>query len=194
MTYLERISPIDGDTAAEEPVTLARAKRHLRIDLVDEDLDADLESLITTARVTAEDRIRRTLLSRQRWRLTLDAWPTVLMLPRPSLLQVDQVSYRDTGGAWSTLAESDFRLQGPQLRPAWDASWPAVTTGEGAIVIDYTAGYGSRAAVPMPLVQWILLALGDFDLSRERSAEKPAVPQEFADELLAPYKVWGGLL
>lgn len=194
MINLDRTPPASGDTVAEEPVTLARAKRHLRIDLVDVGLDADLDALIVTARMAAEDRTHRTLLSRQRWQLTLDAWPSILTLPRPPLLQIDQVSYRDTGGVLTTLAPAATRVQGGQLLPAWGTTWPTVATGEGVITIDYTAGYGSRSAVPGPLCQWILLALADFDVIRGRSAERPAVPHNFADELLAPYKVWGGMI
>lgn len=194
MPYLERIPPAVGDTAAEEPVTLARAKRHLRIDRVDADLDADIAALIVTARMAAEDRTYRTLVSHQRWRLTLDAWPAEISLPRPPLLQIDQITYRNAKGELTVLDLSATRLLSGQLLPVWGSSWPAVSAGEGAISIDYTAGYGDGANVPGPLCQWILLALGDFDLMRERSAERPALPQNFADELLAPYKVWGGLL
>lgn len=193
MIHLARVPALVGDIAAEEPVTLARAKRHLRIDRVDADLDADLQALIATARAAAEDRTHRTLLSRQRWQLTLDTWPAVLTLPRAPILQVDQVTYRDTSGALVQLAPEAIQLQGTDLLPTWGTSWPAVATGQGAITIAYTAGYGSPATVPGPLCQWILLALGDLDLVRERSAERPSVPQEFADELLVPYKIWGGL-
>jgi hypothetical protein len=35
-----------------------------------------------------------------------------------------------------------------------------------------------------------LLALGDMYNNRERSAEKPVVPQNFADALLDTYRLW----
>ncbi|OGB26196.1 MAG: hypothetical protein A3I66_00655 [Burkholderiales bacterium RIFCSPLOWO2_02_FULL_57_36] len=194
MIYIERLPAQANDPTAEEPVSLARAKRHLKIDGVDADLDADLQSSIATARMDAENRTRRTLLSRQRWRLTLDAWPSALVLPFAPLLQVDHIDYRDPLGTVQTFALSSIQTAGAQLQPAWGSQWPAVAPGDGCITVDYTAGYANAAAVPLPLVQWILLALGDLDLQRERSAERPALPQSFADELLSPYKIWGGLV
>lgn len=58
-----------------EPVTLAEARRHLRLfdDITDD--DADIETLITAGREWAEDLTGRTLIE-ETWRLTVGAaWP-----------------------------------------------------------------------------------------------------------------------
>jgi len=55
----------------------------------------------------------------------------------------------------------------------------------------YTAGYGAAVAdVPAPVKQWILLAIADMYGKRERSSERPAVVQGFADSLLDAYRNW----
>lgn len=57
--------------------------------------------------------------------------------------------------------------------------------------VTYKAGYGTAAAdVPAPIVSWIKLAMTDLYEQRARSAERPAVPMQFADGLLDAYRVW----
>jgi hypothetical protein len=59
------------------------------------------------------------------------------------------------------------------------------------LTITYTAGYGPAAAdVPAPIKSWLLLAIGDMYANRQRSAERPQVPQGFADSLLDPYRIY----
>ena len=61
---------------AEEPVSLAEAKQHLRVDGGDDDLL--IGSLITAARQAAETKTGRQLIT-ARWKLVLDAFPGPLM-------------------------------------------------------------------------------------------------------------------
>lgn len=56
----------------EEPVSLAEAKLHLRVDFTDD--DALITSLIAAARMAAENICRRAFVT-QKWELTLDGFP-----------------------------------------------------------------------------------------------------------------------
>lgn len=177
--------------AATEPVTLDQAKSHLRVDGTDE--DTLITALIKAARQDAENRLQRTLLE-STWRLTLDAFPRawpydVILLGWGPIISVSSVKYYDPAGTLQTLDPSAYRLADGGIESA--TSWPATQARRGAVEVTYLAGYGAAAsAVPAPIVQWILLALGDLYANRERSAERPVVAQGFADGLLDPYRVW----
>jgi uncharacterized phiE125 gp8 family phage protein len=58
---------------AEEPVSLAEAKSHLRVDFADD--DALIAGIIVAARQRAETVCRRALVSQQ-WRLVVDRFPS----------------------------------------------------------------------------------------------------------------------
>ena len=111
---------------AAEPLTLAEAKLHLRVDFSDD--DALITALIVTARQQAEHRTGRALVSQQ-WRLGLDQFPDdSLELPKPKLVSVQSVTYLDSNGTRQTLAGGDYEvitdgLVG-RLVPAFGKSWP----------------------------------------------------------------------
>jgi hypothetical protein len=75
------------------------------------------------------------------------------------------------------------------LVPAAGRTWPTTQDRINTVEVEYTAGYAG-SVIPTPIKHWILLAIGDMDANRERSAEKPAVPQDFAEGLLDTYKIW----
>lgn len=176
--------------AATEPVTLAQAKAHLRVDGSDE--DALITAFITAARHDAENRLGRALLQ-STWRLTMNGFPrwpsSAVALQMAPIIAITGVQYYDPAGTLQTLDPAAYRLADHTLEPI--AAWPATQARLDAVQATYTAGYGTTAsAVPAPIVQWILLALGDLYANRERSAERPVVAHGFADALLDPYRVW----
>jgi uncharacterized phiE125 gp8 family phage protein len=67
---------------AVEPVTLAEAKQHLRVD-TDTD-DGYISSLITAAREWCEAYCDETFIHAQ-YRMTLDSFPIEIELPRPPM-------------------------------------------------------------------------------------------------------------
>ena len=187
-------APKRTGSPATEPVTLADAKAHLRVDGTDE--DAYITGLIGVARVAAEERLERTLVSTT-WRLTLDGFPDAIKLTMPPIVSVQSLTYWDATGVQQTLAPADYVLDAVSepgyLVPAPGKAWPSTQSGRvNTVTVDYTAGYGATAAdVPPPIRHWILLAIGDLYAQRERSAERPVVAQNFADGLLDTYKMWG---
>lgn len=156
------------------------------------DEDALLSALISAATQTASDRLQRALVP-ARYRLTLDAFEPVILLSMPPILSVESVIYIDPDGRPQTLSPSDYLVDAVsepgRLLPAPGQSWPATQDRVNAVEVTYSAGY-SGGNVPFPIKQWILLAVGDMYENRSRSAEKPIVPQNFADGLLDSYRIF----
>ncbi len=153
-----------------EPVTLAEAKAHLRVD--GNDRDPVIDRLIAAARQAVESgepwSLNRSLITTT-GRVALDGFAGVrdpIELPRPNLLSVVSVKYDDSAGVEQTLAPSLYRVitDGAPGRVACaiNQQWP-ITSGEPSSVrITYTAGYGATAAsVPACVKQAMLLLIGD---------------------------------
>ena len=176
-------------TTPTEPVTLAEAKLHLRVDGTDE--DALIQGLISAARETCEDRTEGTVPVTG-WRLTLDTFPDAIKLPRPPIVSVESVKYIDTAGVQQTLSPLDYvvdTVSSPgYIVPAFGKAWPETRGHINAVEVEYTAG---SATPPAAIKAWMLLAIGEMFMNREGSAERPAVAHGFADRLLDPFKVWG---
>lgn len=172
---------------AAEPLTLAEAKLHLRVDTSDE--DAYIGALISAARIACEERIGRTLIN-STWTLTANSWDEIDNLPYPPVISITSVSYVSSAGSTIALPSGDYMLevtdQSPALMPT--NVWPEAKDQLNAVTVVYTAGYGASGAnVPAPIRQWILLAIGDMYAVREQSSERPVVRQDFAVHLLDPF-------
>jgi len=178
-----------------EPLTLAEALAHLRVSAGVE--DAYITSLIPVVREACENRIERTLISTA-WRLVLDGFPAsgVVELGMGPVIAVTSIEYLDQDGAEQTLATSAWDLdtfaEPARLYRAPGAQWPQTQATYNAVTINYTAGYGATdEAVPASLKHWLLLALADLYENRAAHGEKPAVPHNFVDGLLDPYRMLG---
>ena len=176
-------------TTPIEPITLAEAKLHLRVDDTAE--DALITALISAARETCEDRIEGTIPVTV-WRLTLDAFPDAIKLPRGPVASVESVKYLDAAGVEQTLSPLDYLVDTASMQgyivPAYGKAWPEARGQINAVTVEYTAG---SAAAQHALKAWMLLAIGEMFANREASAERPAVAHGFADRLLDPFRVWG---
>lgn len=165
---------------AAEPVTLADAKAHLKVDHTAE--DAQITQWVIEARQWCENFTRRALIS-QGITMILEAFPEStdanpyarLVLPRGRTVSVGLITYIDSDGISQQLTgptssplgtdwqEDLFGDGGGILQPPVDGEWPDVQTGALApIVIDYTAGYGSAGSnVPGDLLSAIKFRLAD---------------------------------
>ena len=176
---------------AVEPITLAEAKLHLRVDHDDED---DLiTALIVAARRQAETFTRRALVE-QTWRLTLDAFPAApIRLPMGRVSTISHVKYVDGAGAWQTWAADNYLADldsvPARIVPAYGQSWPSARRQLASVEIRFVAGFGNAAAVPADIKAAIKLALGD--LYEERSAKSGGSPNlsPVPASLLWPYRI-----
>lgn len=181
---------------AEEPVSLAEAKLHCRIEADATDEDALIAGLIVAARQAAEHETGRALV-RQVWRMSLDAFPVAAIeAPHPPLISVDEIRYIDPDGALQTLDETAYRLHRSSISglilPAYGTRWPATRLDVGAVEIDLTVGYGDAADVPQAIKHWMLLSIGTWYACRETvtSGQLSSLPRNAWDALLDPYRAW----
>jgi uncharacterized phiE125 gp8 family phage protein len=176
---------------SSEPVSLAEAKAHLKVDTTDD--DAPIASLIAAARVRAEWHSGRALVT-QSWTLWLDAWPEngLVEIPLPPLQSVTQVATYALDDTMSVLDPSLYQVDA--------ASAPARLALKGifapplanlravnAVQIAFTAGYGGADAVPQPLKEAILQIVADLYAHRGDEAD---IVSSAAEALLAPYRIF----
>jgi uncharacterized phiE125 gp8 family phage protein len=177
---------------AIEPLTLAEAKAHLRVEHNDEDIL--IGALIKAARIHVEAATRRALIT-QRWRIIRDCWPPdgrLTVAPAP-LKQLVAARVYKSDGTTQALDLAAFIV---------DKAAAVVTLTPGAVVvpgriaagieIDVDAGYGDAAAeVPEPLRQAIRLLVTHWYENRgivAATGETAARPASIT-ALIAPYRI-----
>jgi uncharacterized phiE125 gp8 family phage protein len=190
----------------EEPLTLADAKAHLRVESTDD--DTLISSLIMSAREAVEGHTQRSLML-QTWELALPAFPTAcradaslylfaIQIPKSPLSSITSVKYVDEAGVLQTMDEDDYQLddhsEPPQLVPAYGTVWPSTRAQPNAVLIRYVAGYPEAENVPAQIKSWMKLRIGTLYENRE-SIVNGTISQDlasgFVDRMLDAYKIWG---
>ncbi len=186
MTIAELLPP------AVEPVTLAEAKAHLRLDATDE--DALVLVLIRAAREYLEAATGLCLIARP-LRLYLDDWPgtRVIEITRGPVQTIETVTVYDAAGLPVEVDLAGYVLDGT-ARPARLVlpERPETARAVNGIEIDFTAGFGeSGADVPDGLKRALLLHVAAmFELRGVLSpADQPGTVPAGYDRLVAPYRL-----
>ena len=179
---------------ALEPLSLAEAKAHLRIDQTLE--DALIQSLIITSRLHIEAALGLALIT-QSWLFFVDRWPKAqrLVMPIRPIQAVASVRLWNIDGTSVTLPPSAFFLDGQGLpaRLVWQGSSPLADPGRtvNGIEVAFTAGFGAAPTdVPATIRQALLLLVAHWYENREPveiGAEHNAIPAMVSD-LLLPYR------
>lgn len=182
-----------------EPVSLAEAKQHLRIDSDFNEDDSYVVSLITAARHWVENYVDRTLI-RTQLRMKLDYFPTWdLPLPRPPVM-ADTVTVQyvpsDSALGYSLTPFTNFRTDRDStpgiIRPQWNGTWPTCRGAENDVVISWWAGYGTTGAdVPVPARHAMLLVLSHWFRNRESVSDGRFAPVPLSAETLLGTVNWG---
>ncbi|HMR01762.1 MAG TPA: head-tail connector protein [Candidatus Competibacter phosphatis] len=163
---------------AEEPMTTAEAKSHLRVDSSSE--DALIDAYVAAARSFYEEAIWRALIT-QTWALRLEQWPwgDSILLPRPPLQSVTSITYVDSDGDTNTMSSGDYTVYAQDPGRVWlgySKSWPSATLRPGpAITITFVAGYGDAEDVQEIDKQAVRLILGHFYENREEVVAIPGI-------------------
>jgi uncharacterized phiE125 gp8 family phage protein len=179
---------------AVEPVTLAEAKAHLRVDGTAE--DTLIASLIIASRLHIEAALGIALVT-QSWSYFLDAWPprAELTLPLRPVQSIAAVRLYAADESVDTLDADSYLLDGAgvpaRLVRAAALTWPRPGRVANGVEVAFVAGYGAAAAdVPAPIRQAVLLLVAHWYEHREPVAigqPGTTVPAMVA-ELLAPYR------
>ena len=178
---------------AVEPVTLAEAVGHMRVDITDD--DTYITALIVAARMIAEERTGRAIIT-QTWDYVLDDFPhgDVMSLRKPKLQTVTSIKYTDSDSVERTMPATDYLVDANsspgRIVLKFAKIWPTVILQPASAVrIRMVVGYGLAIAVPQPLKQAILFLVAHWYENRqpvEKAMEK--VPMTF-DFLIGPYRV-----
>ncbi len=196
---------------ASEPITLAEAKDHLRLE---SDLDdAYVEVLISAARSHVEQACWRAMVT-QTFDLVLDGFRgedlagapmpcrPYLELPRGNLGEIVSVIYIDAAGAEQTLSTSAYEVdtvsRPGRIRLAIGQEWPSTQSPKwDAVRIQYTVGWDFVAEVwqgPTPLRQAMLLLISQMYEHRTPEVFGSTSQIQFAvDSLLRPYRLARGM-
>lgn len=180
---------------AVEPLTLAEAKAHLRVDhTVD---DALITELIKAAREHAEGYLKRVLIT-QVWQWKRDGFGHhALELPLSAAQSVDSIQYVDSAGVTQTWAAANYQVdldsEPGRVSPAFGYQWPLPDTRFNAVIITFTVGYGAAgSSVPAPIKQALLLHIGHMHERREQTISGTIIaeiPMGY-EALMFPYRVW----
>lgn len=181
------------DEAIKALLPLADFKAHLRI--TDDLEDAIAETmLIETYRVMdGRDGFLGRAVLPQSWRLVLDCFPTVIVLPLPDLIAVTSITYLDTAGDPQTLPAEDYAIieaHRSKVIPAKGKTWPSTWDFPGAVEVIYQAGYADPASVPPPIKRAIMMQAATIFENRESVliSNFAMRPLAAAIDLLTPYR------
>ena len=180
----------------EEPITLAEAKLHCRVDTTDD--DELLVMLISAVRQQAETNLQRHIITQ-----TLDAYfdefgEEILLPPMQS---VTAITYVDLAGATHTLAADQYIVDAvskpSRITPAYAVTWPATRNQVNAVKVRFVAGYGLPVAVPQCIKNWMLIRIATLYANRgqivisDGRVQMIEMPESFIDSLLDSERVYG---
>jgi uncharacterized phiE125 gp8 family phage protein len=180
--------------AAAEPISVAEAKAHLRLDGTADDVL--IASLILTSRLHIEAALGLALIT-QGWKLVLDRWPKIasIALPIRPVQDVTAVRVLAADGTPEVVSPAGYFVDGENLPPRLvrqAISYPEPGRAAAGIEIAFTAGYGDvPESVPEPIRHALLLLVAHWYEHRdpiEIGAPETAIPRAVS-ELLMPYRV-----
>lgn len=201
-------APILITPPAIKPLTLAEAKRQVKIELDDNDQDPHLEVLIAavTAHLDGWTGILRRCLCEQTWRIDADGFAPCMRLPLFPVIAITGVAYRDPDGVEQAVPDARYslRVDGRGAFAHFDRAfaWPSLHSAGAAVSITARYGYADIAAsgnapasssVPADIKAGMLLLLAHWFEHREavvvgRAGNAPEKLPLGVEALFAPYR------
>ena len=164
---------------AVEPVTLAEAKAHLRVDIATD--DALITSIIKAAREWCEEYLDRSLVHTQ-WTMRMDSFPHEFVLPRPPMatsgtVTATTITYTLETQAVETLDTATYRVDRHdtpgRIRVVYAGTWPAHLFDENSVTVTWYGGYGADGtSVPAAIRSAMLMVISH--LYEHRTAVAPS--------------------
>jgi uncharacterized phiE125 gp8 family phage protein len=197
------------EQSLENVVDIRDVKRHLRIDELGEDMVIQNEVRAVASWLCGRDGwLGRTLLTTT-YELTVEPryWPGFtgprwsldcgrIVLPRPPFQEVLEVAWVDTAGLSYVIAPTVYVVdEGSDgfarlsFIPGVAFPWAGITWER--LRITYKAGYGDiPEQIDDGLSQAICMLVARLHENRGEGMIGSARPDTFAEQLLAPYRVW----
>ena len=156
---------------AVEPVTVAEAKAHLRVDTSED--DAYVQNLVTSAREWCEQCLDRTLVNTQ-WVMRFDSFPPDgtqdIELPRPPMATAGtttavSLTFTYENGTTATYSTASYRVDRNStpgaVKTLYGQTWPPHLMDDNAVSVTWWAGYGAAgSSVPAAIRHAILMIVG----------------------------------
>lgn len=190
-----------------EPITLEEARSQCQIDADLTVHDTDLTRYIKAAREAAEAYCKRSWVE-QVWRISAaefdrSCYPNDagVQLPMGPVIQINSVTYLDSDGARVAMDVANYQLIDDEepalLVPAYSVVWPYGRVQQGAVQIEYTAGYASQGSpagadgVPELARQAMLMLVGHWFANREAisAGAMAEIPYAF-ERALDPLRIY----
>lgn len=166
-----------------EPIDLAEAKAHSRVDIPDDDVL--IGALISAARDFAENLTGKQLVA-ARWRQVLDCFPggqrpqapyrqafslpgNAILLSKFPVIQVVSIQYLDMQGVTQTVDPAtyvvDYSTEPVRITPVFGQIWPIPVPQIGSVWVNFDAGYAAPmsatvAGNQIAVLGWAPLAVG----------------------------------
>lgn len=175
-------------------VTLAEAKMHLGVDIVEH--DAMITSKIFEAQEACAHAMGGRAVLPTTYEISLDAFPNAFELTRPPVLSVTSIIYVDQTGTPQTMAGSAYKLDNSSdyasgyVVPAYGTVWPATRDEINAVRLRYVAGWATPADVPDAIKGWIKLLVGALYINREAESVGETFKLGFAERLLDAHRIY----
>lgn len=176
-----------------EPITLAQARLHLRIDDDNTADDSLITSLIIAARQSCEKYTGRALITQTAKQYSKACFP--VMLDLNAVQSITSVTVIDSDELETVLDPSEYRLGKNLIRFGvyLTSAYTSMVTLSRDVVIEFIAGYGDAASdVPEPLKQWMLLLIGAMYENREAVTPVNLLEMPVYKALAAPYIISSG--
>ena len=188
---------------AVEPVTLAEAKAHLRVDTADD--DTYITGLIRAAREWCEQYLDRTLVNTQ-WVMRFDRFPPDgthdIELPRPPMVASGTatavaLTFTYENGTTATYSTASYRVDRAStpgaVKTLYGQAWPAHLQDDNSISVTWWGGYGpSGSDVPQSIRHAMLMLVAFWYDNRSTVLVGSISKQlEFAVESLLSSQKWG---
>jgi uncharacterized phiE125 gp8 family phage protein len=170
-------STVSNNTATSETLNVADGSLGAQAPTTNTTVDPELTRLITATRERAELATQRALIT-QTWDLVLDEFPCdgFIEIPKPPLVSITHVKYRDTAGTLQTWPSTNYIVEapaGPRARRgrvalAFGVTWPAAYGQAGDVQVRFVCGYGAASAVPQLIRSAMLADLATLYKQREQ--------------------------
>lgn len=163
--------------ASIEPITLAEARSHLRIDAFgsppshpDDDY---IEQLISIAREWTEDYLRRALATKT-IDIAFDNFDDI-EIPFQPVQSITSIKYQDVNDVQQTVPNTVYKLNtfSGDVVLKYNQSWPSVYPEEGVITVRAVVGYTTGQSpdtepMPFPIKAAMLLIIGNLYENRQQ--------------------------
>lgn len=196
-------------TFALEPITLAEAKTHLRVEIAED--DALIATLVSAARLRAQTLLRQTLLTTT-YDYFLDYFPggsggyfnrsirsqgpgpnwlpngaAGIILPMGPLVSVVSLQYYDSSGTLTTFDPSAYLVSsgvGSRIQPLVGRMWPVLRPQYDGVVVRYVAGNATADKVTPNVKVAIKFMIGHWYEHREEVSDLQTYPVPSAVDAL----------